>query len=370
MRRLVQFLPILLTMTILITLLPISAPGQEFRRAQPGYTYQFPRDHGAHPDFRNEWWYFTGNVSSAEGRQFGYMFTIFRVALTPPGAASPSSLAANQLYFAHFAITDADNRKHESWDRFGRVGFGQAEGSTETLAIRVGQWSVRLDEEGTIRLRVPNGDSGLALDLRPSKPFVIHGKDGYHRKSGSDGLASHYISFTRLATTGTLRWQGRDHSVTGWSWKDQEFGSDQLAGDQVGWDWFALQLDTGEELMIYQIRNEQGERSGEATSALVLRDGTIEKIPSEQYEIRTTRTWTSPHTGGVYPMGWIIALPRYQGELRVEPVMEDQEMQTRRTTGTSYWEGAIRLSGTWRGARVTGKGYVELVGYSERFNLL
>jgi predicted secreted hydrolase len=367
-----------MTRKILLLLFPLlllntAVPAEgDYRRALPGYEFQFPRDHGSHPDFRTEWWYFTGNVATDSGRRFGYKLTFFRSALVPPGGGVEhlSTLASNQLYVAHFAISDFESRGHMVWERLGRPGLGQAGASTERLEVFNGDWRLEMDDEGAMTLRAPEGDFGIDLRLVPAKPFVIHGVDGAHQKTPEAGEASHYISHTRLTTTGTIRWQGVDHAITGLSWKDQEFGSSQLGEENIGWDWFAIQLDSGDDIMVFHLRRRDGTINPFRTGGWVLPDGTLVPLPGDAYTIRHTATWKSAKSGAVYPMGWEITFPSHDGMLVVTPVFEDQEMDTTRYTNTYYWEGAVTINGTWQGRPVSGRGYVELVGYAGDFNLL
>lgn len=353
-----------------LILLPWGAAGQEFRRALPGYEYTFPRDHGSHPEFRTEWWYVTGNVATPDGREFGYELTIFRNGVPGAGdAAQRSPLVAGQVFLGHFAISDIANKRHQSWERIGREGFAQASASTETLDVRLGDWSLALAPDGAILLRAQQDHGALDLTLRPQRPFVIHGRDGVHQKSEKAGQASHYISFTRLETTGTLTWDGKQHAVRGLSWKDHEFGSDQLGEDETGWDWFALQLESGEDLMVYQIRRKDGTANAFSLGTLVDAQGQKTELPGSAYTIRATGSWKSPHSGAVYPMGWVITVPG-RGELVVTERFADQEMRTTRYTGTVYWEGAVSVTGTWDGKPARGVGYTELVGYKERMDKL
>ncbi len=344
----------------------------EFTRALPGYRYQFPRDHGQHPDFRTEWWYFVGNVRSDAGARFGYELTFFRTATTPPGdpVANKSPLVAGQIYFAHFAISTIERETHRSWERIGRVGFGQCSASEEGLDLRIGPWRAVMDADETITLRAEAGAGAINLRLDPAKPPVIHGADGVHQKAADPGQASHYVSFTRLATSGTLQWEGETHRVEGGSWMDHEFGSDQLGEEEVGWDWFALQLETGEELMVYQIRRADGSAAPFSAGTLVAPDGAGRSLRASDYQIEPTGQWQSPESGAVYPMGWIVTLPAQQARLTITPAFEAQEMQTTRTTGTTYWEGTVTITGQWRDQPAEGQGYVELVGYSGRFSKL
>ncbi|MCC5876047.1 MAG: carotenoid 1,2-hydratase [Candidatus Sumerlaeia bacterium] len=359
------------TILILICSLP-ALGGDGFTRSVPGYEFEFPRDHGSHPDFRTEWWYFTGNVENDQGRRFGFKLTFFRSAMVPPGQGIEelSPLASNQLHIAHFAISDFQSRKHRVWERMGRPGLGQAGASTERMSVFLGDWTLEMDNEGTMHLRAIVDDAGIDMTFKPTKPFVIHGKDGAHQKSDLEGHASHYISYTRLATTGTLKWDGTEHPITGYSWMDHEFGSDQLGGDHVGWDWFSIQLEDGRDIMVYQLRKRDGTANPVALGGLVHEDGTLEPLGAGTYSIEHTGTWTSPRSGAVYPMGWKITFPDHDGAVIVKPVFEDQEMDTMRYTGTYYWEGAVTIEGTFGGEPVSGRGYVELVGYSGDFTLL
>ncbi len=345
---------------------------QEYRLALPGYDYTFPRDHGAHPQFQNEWWYFTGNLVAENGRQFGFKYTIFRSAIAPPNTRSlkKSPLADSQLLLGHFAISDLDKKDHESWERLGRPGFGQAEFSTETLALRVDRWRIERAEGDSIHVRTETGDSGIDLMLDPLKPFVIHGEEGIHRKGAGRGQASHYITYPRLQAEGTLAWRGETFQVEGLAWMDHEFGSNQLGEEEVGWDWFAIQLDSNEELMLYGIRRRDGSFSPIATGSYINAEGELVPIPKSEYTIEELDQWKSPKSGAVYPMGWRISLPRYDANLRIAPAFKNQEMDTTRYTGAYYWEGAIRISGKWKGAETRGKGYAELVGYAGDFGLL
>lgn len=280
-----------------------------------------------------------------------------------------SPLASNQLHIAHFAISDLDEKKHSVWERMGRPGLGEAGASTTGMSVHLGEWTLEMDEGETMHLRAFVEDAGIDMTLTPKKPFVIHGEGGAHQKSDLEGHASHYISFTRLETTGTLRWRGHDHAVEGLSWMDHEFGSDQLGGDHTGWDWFSIQLEDGRDIMVYQLRRSDGTANGATLGGLIHEDGTLEPLPAGTHRITHTATWESPRSGAVYPMGWIIEFPDHDGRLEVNPVFPDQEMNTTRYTNTHYWEGATTITGAFNGKRVSGRGYTELVGYAGEFRL-
>ncbi len=346
-----------------------AAPPAEYRRALPGYKFEFPRDHGAHRDFRTEWWYFTGNVDDEEGRPLAYELTIFRNRLQPLDPNKSSPLIADEVFLGHFAVSDIAAKEHASWERLGRPGFGQAEAADDRMFVRMEDWVIEQNGDA-ITVRAQGGDAALDLTLTPAKPFVIHGKDGAHQKTDVAGQASHYISFTRLDTTGTVRWKGRDRVVRGLSWMDHEFSSDALGEDEAGWDWFALQLDSGDDLMVYRMRRKDGTYNTSCTGALVRKDGSHRVLLADEFEIVTTGKWTSKASGAEYPMGWRIRIPGEDSELVVEPAFEEQEMLTTRTTGTIYWEGAVNITGTFGGETTRGRGFVELVGYAKPFTQL
>jgi predicted secreted hydrolase len=333
----------------------------------PDYLYQFPRDHGSHEDFRTEWWYFTGNLGSTQGVSFGYQLTFFRQATVPPPKIpdTDSTLRADQIYVAHFAISHKQNQVHKFWERTGREGLGQAAFSTRKLDIRMGNWLAVMDNDGNIRLSVEGHTDGssIGLRLKPLKPLVIHGEDGVDQKSEHEGHASHYVSCTRFETEGHLVWQGTKYPVTGQSWMDHEFFSNAFSGGLEGWDWFALQLDNGEDYMLYRLRDREGAANSSSSGARVMENGELQALDSTEFRIISTGRWKSPETGTVYPMGWNVELPELNGNLSIQPAFHNQEMQTRKVLGTVYWEGAVRVTGTLGTHEVRGTGYVELVGY-------
>lgn len=333
--------------------------------ALPGYDYVFPRDHGSHPAYKLEWWYYTGNLRADDGRAFGYELTFFRIG-TDRRSENPSAWSVHDLHVAHFALSDIDGQTFFFRERVNRQGPGIAHAAEGTLDVQNESWSARL-EDGVIRLRAYADGVLLELALTSDKPPVIHGLDGISQKSDGVGQASHYYSLTRLASSGFLSIEGEGVGVTGESWMDHEFGTNQLAPQQVGWDWFSLQLDDGEELMLYQLRNRDGSIDRNSSGTVVSRTGASEHITRGQFGIRSFRTWESPKSGARYPLEWEVELPELSTTLRVIPLMDDQELVTIRSTGIAYWEGAVRVEGTWRGEPVTGHGYVELTGYSEEY---
>ncbi len=335
----------------------------DYRLALPGYVYQFPRDHGAHREFELEWWYWTGHLKTAQGREFGYELTFFRRGLGNQ-FANPSRWRADDLYPAHFALSDLDAGQFHYFEKLSRSGPGSAGASPDTLDVWNQDWSARL-VEGRIQLRASDGAIEISLELTPSKSAAIHGLDGVSQKAAGRGKASHYYSLTRLETKGQLALGGETLSVSGLSWMDHEFGTNQLAEDQVGWDWLSLQLDNGEDLMIYGIRLKDGSMDPLSAGTVVAKDGALTHLRRSDFELLPGRTWSSPRSKGVYPVQWRIRIPSLQAELRVETRLDNQELVTRTSTKIAYWEGAVEIDGVWRGKSVKGLGYLEMTGYGE-----
>ncbi len=327
-------------------------------------TFAFPRDHGPHPDYRNEWWYVTGNLDSATGRRFGFELTFFRFALTPGPPEPDSSWRTNQVYIAHFAITDASAGQFHVAERASRGALGLAGATAEPFRVWIDDWEIRasgdMAEPERWRLRASDEDFALDLDLAAEKPPVLNGRDGLSQKSADPRNASYYYSITRWRSDGRVRIAGDDFAVSGLSWLDREWSSSALAADQAGWDWFALQLSDGSELMFYSLRKQDGTQDAFSAGTWVFADGTSRHIDREEIAISVTRRWASP-VGGTYPAAWEIRLPAVDLELAVEPVLADQEL----FTTVRYWEGAVDVQGTRSGRSVTGRGYVELTGYAE-----
>jgi predicted secreted hydrolase len=335
-----------------------------YRLAVPPWRFEFPRDHAAHPEFRTEWWYYTGHLEGG-GRSFGYELTFFRVGLDRRREASRSAWAPHTLHFAHLALTDPDRGTFAFHEASGRPALGMAGAESERYHVWVGEWSARLlDDRRTHRLGARSPDLALGLDLAPLKPPVIHGQDGVSRKSAGIGYASHYYSLTRMATEGWVRTGRESLAVTGVSWMDHEFGSGVLATGQVGWDWFSVQLDDGRELMLCLLRLKDGGIEPMSSGTLVRADGTSRHLKREEFEIETLGRWTSRASGAVYPHGWRVRVPGDELDLRLQPTVAGQELIARDLGDVVYWEGSVRANGTRGGSPVAGTGYVELTGYA------
>ncbi len=341
-----------------------------YARATAVRPFVFPEDHGPHPDFKSEWWYLTGNLAAADGRRFGYELTIFRFALAPPdGTVRASAWATRQLYMGHFAVTDVAGRRFFPFERFSRGTAGLAGAQARPFRVWLEDWHIEADTtqpapdpaRPVMRLRAQEDGTGVDLVLRPLKPIVLQGDRGLDAKGDEPGNASYYYSMTRIATEGTVTVDGATFPVEGLSWMDREWSTSALGPDQVGWDWFALQLSDGRELMFYQLRERSGGISPTSDGVLVDVDGTPRRLDHTDVVVDVLDRWTSPHSGAVYPARWRLRVPREALDLTLTPLLADQEMNV----SVRYWEGAVRVEGTTAGRPVDGYGYVELTGYDE-----
>lgn len=336
--------------------------GEGFTRALVPREFIFPRDHGAHPEFRSEWWYFTGNLATPDGGRFGYQWVLFRNALTPRPAARSSAWAADQVYMSHLALTDAAGRRFHFFERFARGAAGLAGAEAEPLRLWLEDWAlVEPAGGGPWRLRAAAGEIALDLELAPRKPVVLQGDRGLSRKSAAPGNASYYYSISRLATRGILRLAGETHAVSGDSWLDREWGTSALADDQQGWDWFALQLDDDTEIMFYLLRRKDGSADPFSGGALIDRAGRSTPLGRDDVELAVLDHWHSPR-GGRYPARWRLRVTSRDLTLDIRPVIPDQEL----AASVRYWEGAVDVAGSLGTRPVAGRGYVELVGYATR----
>ena len=349
--------------TAVVLVAGVAAQSDDWRRAAPGYRFEFPRDHASHPDYRLEWWYYTGNVRAADGRSFGYQITFFRVGVehTP---ANPSRWAVRDLFMTHLAITDIDRGAFHFVERLNRAGPGWAGADVDRYHVWNDDWTAGLDADGAHRLRAADGDSGLDLRLEVGKPPVVHGTDGVSRKGGTPGNASHYYSLTRMPTSGTLTIGGMPLDVQGTSWMDHEFGTSFLETGQRGWNWFALQLDDGTDLMLYDFVRTDGRRDPYSSGSLVDDRGGRVPLDAGQFTLEAGERWRSPRSGGTYPLDWRVSIPAHEIDLRVRAAATDQEVVGERSGGVTYWEGAVRVDGTRAGRPVSGRGYLEMTGYA------
>lgn len=351
-----------------------------FARATEPNAIQFPRDLGPHPDYQTEWWYYTGNLEGENGRLFGYQFTIFRRALTSEigdwrleterqspisNFQSPTSdWRTNQVYLAHFTLSDIANNAFYPHERFSRGAAGLAGAQAEPYQVWLEDWTISEIAPGEVRLQADGGDVALDLTLTQTMPPVLHGDGGLSPKGAEPGNASYYYSIIRQETAGTIRIGEELFDVTGLSWKDHEYSTSALSAGAVGWDWFSLQLDNGGGLMLFQIRNADGSVEPFSSGSYIAPDGTITHLALADFDIEVLDTWISPTSGGEYPAGWRISIPKLALELEGRPLLPNQELNV----STTYWEGAVEFSGTLAGAPVTARGYVELTGYAGSMN--
>ena len=340
-----------------------SGDAGSFARAVEIPTFEFPADHGPHPEFRTEWWYFTGNLTgAADGREVGYQLTFFRSALADRPEARASGWATSQAYMAHFAMTvpDGPGAGFYSFERFARGAGGLAGAETGPFRVWLEDWSAEGGAElPPIRLRAAEGEVALDLALAPGKPLVLQGDRGLSQKGREPGNASYYYALTRMPSTGSVRVAGRTLEVSGLSWMDREWSTSSLDEGVVGWDWFSLQLDDGRDLMAYQLRREDGTADPLSAGSLVGVDGGARKLAFDDYRIEALDRWRSPGTGRTYPSRWRLTVPSEKLELDIEPLLDEQELDH----SFVYWEGAVRFAGRSGGQPVAGRGYVELTGY-------
>ncbi len=334
------------------------------RATDPNYDWQFPRDHGPHPDFLTEWWYYTGNLAAEDGRRFGYQFTVFRRAVLPAEQSSDSEWRTRQVYLVHFTVSDIETGTFYHDERYSRGAAGLA-GATADPRYRVWVESFEVealnDDATQLQMTASTGDAAIDLQLTREMPIVFQGENGLSQKSAEAGNASYYYSIPRLETEGTLTIEGEVFDVTGVSWMDHEFSTSALGDGALGWDWFGLIFDDGRELMIGQIRMQDGSKEPAFGGLLVNEDGSSIYLPADSFEMTPLDSWTSPDTNVTYPLGWEISINADAIdaddplEFQAIPLMPNQEL----TTEPSYWEGAVRVEGD-----VTGYGYNEMTGYA------
>lgn len=361
---------------------PPSDPGVLPAEDVPGFaealaprTFTFPRDHGPHPEFRQEWWYVTGNLDVADGRRFGFELTFFRVALAPPPAptaatrkaeeggapSATSAWRAREIYMAHFAITDVGARRFHYAHKLARGALGLAGSEGPPLRVWIDDWTLGAAgaAAGDWKLAAAQEGYALELELHPLTPPVLNGEAGLSVKSDAPASASYYYSIPRIAVHGTLLEHGKPLAVRGLAWLDREWGSGGLGPNQAGWDWFALQLDDGTALMFYALRDRDGSRDPHSAGTWVESSGEARPLKSPAVDIDVTDHWTTGD-GVRYPSGWRLRVPSLGLDVTVHPVLPDQELKT----SPRYFEGAVDVSGTREGRTLGGRGYVELVGYA------
>ena len=349
-----------------------SLTDSSFKRVTEAKTFYFPEDHLAHPDYQTEWWYFTGNLydidKASQTPDFAYQFTLFRFALQKD-KHKDSNWRSQQIYMAHLALTDLQTRQQFQQERFSRDALGLAgvqKNEQGFLQFWLNDWqlqSLQPEQLFPLQLELKTEDFQLALILSSHKPLVLQGDRGFSQKSEKMGNASYYYSYTRLLTEGKIRFNGRPYKVSGSSWMDREWSTSSLGSEQQGWDWFSLQLDDGSELMLYQMRKNDGSKDKFSSATLIDRQGNYTVIKAEQFQLQRLESWRSPDSNIVYPVKWQIDIPVQALTLVVSTPVKKQEWS--KTTGASfnYWEGAVRVKGRKAGQEVSGSGFLEMTGY-------
>jgi len=342
-----------LLLLLLIPRLYAQTTADGFALPQPGKVFAFPRDHGSHPEFRTEWWYVTGHLDATDGHRFGFQVTFFRQARREDGKTL-------HLHLAHAALLDAKTGRFLHEERLNRAGW-DATSSETTLAVQNGNWSLKLDES-TQHLHIAatvKNEVLLQLELEPVKPLVVFGKDGVSRKGASASAASHYLTWSRLKTNGTVKLGAVEHTVTGEAWMDHEFSSSQLEEGQVGWDWAALQLKDGREIMVYRMRRQDGTPDPASTLVVIERDGKVRHLASDAFTWEVLGKWKSPRSGAMYPNHVRL---RFENEsVEFKPLAADQE-QDGGITRLPYWEGACDVIDSH--GQIIGRAFLELAGYA------
>jgi predicted secreted hydrolase len=338
---------------------PADASG--FKRADPAYRPTLPQDHGPHPDFRTEWWYYTGNLETVEGRRFGFQLTFFRFALAPVEVRRASDWATRQAWMAHLALTDVAGRRFYRDERFARGAAGLAGAEAAPFRVWLEDWAAASTGTSTfpVRLRAGGADFSIELTLQAGRPPVLQGVEGYSAKGPGPGNASHYYSHTRMPVSGTVRVDDVAVPVRGSAWLDREWGTSALGPGVEGWDWFALQLDDGRDLMFYRLRRSDGSSTPFSAGSLVTAAGRVTRLDAASVVLRERKRWRSAASGVEYPVAWTLEIPTERLQLEIEPWLEDQEMDL----SVRYWEGAVRAVGRSAGGSVAGRGYLEMTGY-------
>ena len=355
------------TRTVAALLVLTVAAWADYRNALPGYPYEFPRDHFNHPEFKTEWWYYTGNLRAADGHRFGFELTFFRVG-TGDTKTARNVWDIPDVWLAHLALSDIDGKRFFHTQRLNRAGTGLAGADQRQERVWNGNWFVELKPEMQ-RLEAVADEFRIGLSFSPAKPPVIHGINGVSQKAAGEGRASHYISFTRLIAKGSVIVGGRQFTVDGLAWMDHEFFTNWLDRDQAGWDWFSMQFEDGTELMLGRLRRKDGSTDPYSAGTFVDKDGRGRHLTVSDFVVTPGPLWTSKETGGRYPVEWTVRVPPLGIEAAVTTRLPDQELTSKLSGMPVYWEGAIEISGKRGGAPLNGTGYLEMTGYAGQVRL-
>lgn len=343
-----------------------------FAKAMVPRHWQFPEDFGPHPEYQTEWWYYTGNLETSGGRAFGFQLTFFRQAIAPAlqvaasqVSESSSNWRSNQVYSAHFTVSDIAQKQFYPFERFSRGTVGLAGAKAVPYQVWLEDWSATEVEPGKVRLQAKTKAAGIDLIVEQTLPPVLQGDRGLSAKGLEPGNASYYYSLVQQPTQGVIMVQGEPYEVTGLTWKDHEYSTRALSVGTVGWDWFSMQFENGSALMLYLLRHDDGTLEETSAGALIQSDGKTIPLSWRDWKIQVRDTWKSPKNGVVYPAQWTIDIPKLDLHLNAEPLMPNQELNVATAT---YWEGAVGFKGTQGNEVLKGKGYVELTGYADRLD--
>jgi predicted secreted hydrolase len=340
-----------------------------FQKAIAPKTWHFPADFGAHEDYQTEWWYYTGNVETSEGRPFGFQLTFFRQALVSPQPTSEeqSHWRGNQIYSAHFTVSDIENQQFYPYERFSRGAIELAGANDSPYHIWLEDWTATEREPGIVNLQAQTPDVAINLTVQQTLPPVLHGDRGLRIKGPEPGNASYYYSLIQQPTTGSIIIKGQTFAVTGLTWKDHEYATNPLSAGTIGWDWFSAQFNNGSALMLYLLRHEDGSLEPTSAGTFITPDGDTLPLTSADWTVNVLDTWKSPESNATYPDKWLIQIPKLELVLQGQSLMHNQELSTSTAT---YWEGAVAFQGHWKERLLEGKGYVELTGYVDRLDTL
>ena len=340
----------------------LSSRDAGFRKVTEPRDFSFPDDHGPHPDYALEWWYFTGNLDTPEGGHFGYELTFFRIGLNSDDSERSSRWSAKHMYTAHFALTDVEDDRFYFFERYSRGALDLAGAVGSPFRVWLEDWSAKSTAENTLPIRLRAAEDSIEIDLmlNSEKGIVLNGEGGFSRKGKNPGEASYYYSMTRMPTQGTVTLNGRSHTVSGLSWLDREWSSSQLSREHVGWDWFAMQLSDGRDIMYGVLRPRDPEGSAIHLGTVVEPDGAYRSLAEGEASLEALDYWESPK-GGTYPSRWRFQIPSEDVVLEITPFIENQELDA----VVRYWEGAVQIDGTAEGKPISGSGYVEMTGYAD-----
>jgi predicted secreted hydrolase len=339
----------------------VSFAAPQWKQATAGYRFVFPRDHASHPDYKIEWWYYTGNVQTSTGRRFGYQVTFFRIGVDF-SPVNPSRWAVRDLFMTHLAVSDPEGQRYRFDERLSRAGPGLAGAARDKYHVWNADWTAFLDHNGQHVIRAASAKAAVELALDEGKAPAINGVDGISQKGAQVGNASHYYSLTRMPTRGAITIDGERFDVTGDSWMDHEFGTSFLEPEQRGWDWLSIQLSDGRDLMLYQLRRADGTRDPRSSGTLIDARGGTKHLRSDDFSLTSRGRGFRAPSGASYATSWSVRIPQHHLALEISTPLANQELSTQ-GAGVSYWEGLIDVAGTGHDERLTGRGYLEMTGY-------